>query len=265
MAGPRLQRAAARERFRACARAATAIAARSDSAALGAAARVAGRVPAGAGAGLGAGRAACPAVHLKDARRALPLHAARPAPRRPVGELPAAPARPGLVRAVGRGPGRRRARPAAAARGRRGRRRAGARAAHRRDAQAAARPPPRSVGGVHIGAASWPSGHATAALALALVRRAGRAGAAARRSWRRSARLFALAVGVRAADPRLAHAERRARRLPRGARCGRRSRVAALRAAERRWPQPRRARASAASDPRLASAAVRPGVPQRLG
>ncbi len=71
------------------------------------------------------------------------------------------------------------------------------------------------AGATHIAAASWPSGHSTAALALVLcavlvapvhlrplVTGLGAA--------------YAAAVGCSLADPRLAHAERRLRRLPRG-------------------------------------------------
>ena len=80
------------------------------------------------------------------------------------------------------------------------------------------------LGALQIGAASWPSGHATAALALVLsavlvAPPRLRAIVGFRRAVRAGRRLLA-------ADPRLAHAERRSRRLPRrdvlgGARRGR--------------------------------------------
>ena len=91
-----------------------------------------------------------------------------------------------------------------------------ARAAHRRDAQAAARASARRRSASrHIGAASWPSGHSTAArrsrCAPCSSRR--RALRGARRGRRRAVRRRGR---LRAADPRLAHAERRPRRLPGG-------------------------------------------------
>ena len=131
------------------------------------------------------------------------------------------------------------------------------------------------VGAIHIGAASWPSGHSTAALALVLC-----AVLVA------PARLRPLVAGIgarvrrgrrlRAADPRLAHAQRRHRRLPGGGLWAALA-VAALRAADRRWPSARRirsaalarrARPSSAQAQReawLAVRSVRAGVPQRLG
>ncbi len=73
--------------------------------------------------------------------------------------------------------------------------------------------PHLSVGGVYIGAASWPSGHATAALALvyaALLVAPSRM----RPLVACIGAVFVLADRLCAADPRLAHAQRRARRLP---------------------------------------------------
>ena len=110
--------------------------------------------------------------------------------------------------------------PAASAGGARRRARAGARAAQRRAAQAAARPPARQRR-AHVTSAR-PRGRAATRpprWRSRCARCSSRPRARARSS-RRSARAFALAVGARAADPRLAHAERRARRLSAGARCG---------------------------------------------
>ncbi len=73
--------------------------------------------------------------------------------------------------------------------------------------------PHDSVGMQWIGPASWPSGHATAAMTLVLCAllvapyASAAAGRGARRRLRRGGRLLA-------ADPRVAHAQRRARRLP---------------------------------------------------
>ena len=130
-----------------------------------------------------------PVVRVKDA---VALHdftlLSRPA-RRSAAERPAAPARTGAVRAVGR-----------RARGGRARARAPAGRRSRSSRVMALAPltaetlkpllahPHDQVGAVSIGAASWPSGHSTAALALVLCARARRAARACARWSRRSAR-----------------------------------------------------------------------------
>ena len=115
------------------------------------------------------------------------------------------------------------------------------------------------MGTTYISAASWPSGHSTAAVALVLcavlvapVAPASPGGGGRRRL--RGGR------GLLAADPRLAHAERRVRRLPGGgavdgAGCGRAPRRRSALAA-------RLARAPRSGRSRPGVRAVRAGLPQ---
>ena len=164
-----------------------------------------------------------PATHVKDAVALYDFTLLSRPQRRRAGERPAAPARPAALRRSGA-----LALVAVRARARTPARRAGGRGVMALAPLSAEtlKPllahPHAAVGGDDIGAASWPSGHSTAALALALSRGARRARPAC---VPRSPRVGARVRGRRrllAADPRLAHAQRRHRRLSGGARCGRR-------------------------------------------